>query len=90
MLLSTPQQKKKITGTNNGRKREPLPGATIMIEGTQLVPSPIPMVNITIESTSESQKLIFSFMGYKTQIVNIKGILVVDITMIPDFQTMKR
>ena len=81
-----PQQKKKITGTITDENGKTLPGATIMIEGTTIGTLSDSNGKYTIESTSESQKLLFSFMGFKTQIVEIMGMLVVDIAMIPDFQ----
>ena len=84
----TPQQKKKITGTVTDENGKPLPGATIMIEGTTVGTLSDSNGKYTIESTSESQKLLFSFMGFKTRIVEIMGMLVVDISMIPDLQTI--
>jgi TonB-linked SusC/RagA family outer membrane protein len=84
----TLQQKKKLTGTITEENGKPLPGATVMIEGTTIGAISDLNGNFTIESTSENQKLVFSFMGYKTQVVPISGILIVDINMVPDFQAI--
>jgi hypothetical protein len=84
----TAQQRKKITGTITEENGKPLPGATIMIEGTTVGTISDANGNFLIETTSENQILIFSFMGYKSQTVPIKDQAVVDIIMIPDFQAI--
>ena len=69
-----PQQKKKITGTITEENGKPLPGATIMIQGTTTGTISDSNGGFVIESTSEDQMLVISFMGYKTQITAVKDI----------------
>ncbi len=82
------QQKKKVTGTITEENGNPLPGATVMIEGTTVGAISDANGKFSIETTDESQSLVFSFMGYKAQVVQVKDRLVVDISMVPDFQAI--
>jgi TonB-linked SusC/RagA family outer membrane protein len=83
------QQKKKISGTITEENGNPLPGATVMIEGTSVGTITDASGRYFIETTNESQMLVISFMGYKSQTVPVKDRLVIDISMIPDFQAIE-
>jgi TonB-linked SusC/RagA family outer membrane protein len=83
------QLKKKITGTITEENGRPLPGATVMIEGTTIGTISDASGHYLIEFANDGQMLLISFMGYKTQIVPVKDRIVIDISMVPDFQTIE-
>lgn len=82
------QQTKRITGTVTEEKGKPLPGATILIEGTTIGTNSDMAGKYTLETVKDNPVLIFSFMGYKTQSVPFKDKMVIDISMVPDFQAL--
>lgn len=83
------QQVKRISGTVTEENGKPLPGATILIEGTTTGTNSDGDGKYTIETNTESPVLIISFMGYTAQKVPANGSKVIDIKMVPDFQALQ-
>lgn len=83
------QQQKRITGTITEENGNPLPGATVIIEGTTVGTTSDANGKFSIEVTKENAVLVFSFMGYKMQKVVSNGKPVIDINMVPDFQALE-
>lgn len=71
----------KVTSSEDGL---PLPGVAIVVQGTTL--GSITNLNgeYMLQVPSDSRKLIFSFVGMKTQEVSIEGRTTVDVVMVPD------
>lgn len=82
------QQTRRISGTVTEENGNPLPGATILVEGTVVGTNSDAKGKYTIESSSENQVLVFSFMGYQTQKVPIKDKTIIDIVLASDFQSL--
>jgi len=79
-------QSKTITGTVKDETGLTLPGVTIQIKNTEnlgAISNFDGYFNITIPSTS-SKILVFSYLGYTTQEVNVSNTTNVNLIMIPD------
>jgi TonB-linked SusC/RagA family outer membrane protein len=79
-------QSKTITGTVKDETGLTLPGVTIQIKNTEnlgAISNFDGYFNITIPSTS-SKILVFSYLGYTTQEVNVSNTTNVNLVMIPD------
>lgn len=86
MLLLTPQafaQMMRITGTVTDSAGEPLIGASVLVEGTGRGASADVDGHYTIEAKS-SDKLRFSYVGYKMKTVNVDGRKVIDVVLDED------
>ena len=68
----------KITG---GDTQEALPGATVQVQGTTVGTVSSADGNYRIEVPNGSETLVFSYLGYETQQVNIGGRSVIDMKM---------
>lgn len=66
------QQLITVSGTVTNESGEPLPGATVMIKGTTKGTVTNTDGNYTIDANSDAT-LVFSFIGYQTQEVEING-----------------
>ncbi len=76
-------QQKTITGTVVGTNNEPLPGVTVLIKGTAQGTITNPDGKFTIEA-GEEDVLVFSFIGYLTDEVDVGTKTVIDLTMVED------
>jgi len=63
---------------------EPLPGVNVIIEGTTEGTVTDASGNFTMQTASESQRLVFSFISMKTQEEDIKGRDKIDVTLKQD------
>ncbi len=82
------QQTKKITGTVFEENGKPLTGATILVEGTTTGALTDSNGKYFLETAKENPVLLFSFIGYKAQSVAVNDRPVIDISMLPDLQTL--
>ncbi|MBN2481247.1 MAG: TonB-dependent receptor plug domain-containing protein, partial [Bacteroidales bacterium] len=75
-----------VTDASNG---DPLPGVTIQVLGTMT--GTISQANGTYDVTipAGSNTLVFSFVGYQTQEVNIGGRTVIDIAMVEEITALE-
>ena len=74
------QQQKSISGTVTDEAGEPLPGVTVLIKGTTNGTVTNMDGNYTISNLSESATLQFSFVGMKTQEVEVANRILINIT----------
>jgi TonB-linked SusC/RagA family outer membrane protein len=86
---SDPQQTRRVTGTLTEENGNPLPGATIMLEGTTIGTASGADGKYSIDVVNENSVLVYSFVGYKIQKVTSKDQKVIDVKMIPDFQALE-
>lgn len=82
--MTIEQQEKEIKGTIVDENGVPLPGAAILIKGTSKGTQTDFDGNFTIEMPSEANILVVSYIGFKTQEVNVEGKTEIQITMITD------
>jgi TonB-linked SusC/RagA family outer membrane protein len=76
-------QQKSITGTVVGTNNEPLPGVSVVIKGTAQGTTTNPDGKFTIEA-GEEDVLIFSFVGYLTEEVDVGVKTVIDLALVED------
>lgn len=86
-IVITPKallQERRITGNVKDESGNPLAGVYVQIEGTNTGTITDVKGNFTVAVANDDVKLIFSFIGYVTEIVDVKGKSVIDISLLPD------
>lgn len=80
-LIIPRQNTKSISGTVSGRDGVPIPGVSVVIQGTTT--GAVTDINgeFTLEVPEDTQSLQFSFVGMKTQDVSIDGKTILNIVM---------
>ena len=82
-------QNKTISGTvTDADLGGPLPGVTILVKGTSKGASTDFDGNYTLNDVDSNAILVFSYIGYKTQEVNIAGKETVNIALTPDLESL--
>ncbi|MCS7019559.1 MAG: TonB-dependent receptor [Cytophagales bacterium] len=83
-------QDRQISGTvTDGVEKVPLPGVSILIKGTNSGTSTDAEGRYRINVPSGSQVLVFSFVGFATQEVEIGNRTTIDVTLMPDTKTLQ-
>lgn len=86
----TIRQESKVTGTVfDAATGEPLPGVNILIEGTLQGVTTDVDGKYSIEVPGSAAVLVFSYVGYMTQKVNVTGPTVIDIKLAADYTTLQ-
>lgn len=67
----------------------PLPGLTVLVKGTKQGTTTDFDGNYTINNVPANATLIFSYVGFITQEVPVNGKTTINITMVPDTQTLE-
>ena len=85
---SIQQEQKTITGKVLDEKGQPLPGATVLVQGKMVgvVTDMKGKFSIKVDS---KDALTFSFVGYKTQIVLVEGKEKIDVNLVPDAENLE-
>jgi len=80
-----------VTGKVTDEKGEGVPGATIILKGTTAgtTTNSDGTFNLDIPNGSESGTLVFSFLGYVTQEVNINNRTVLNIQLVPSSKALE-
>ena len=73
LLLAEQPQKKEISGTVKDNNGIPLPGVTVVIKGTTLGTTTEADGSFTYSAPANAKTIVFSFVGMKTQEVDITG-----------------
>ena len=74
-----------VTSADNG---EPLPGVTVLVQGTNRGTTTNAEGEYSIEVPSDNNILVFSFVGFRTQQVQIDGRTTIDMEMQTDIQQL--
>lgn len=77
-----------ISGKVTDDSGEPLPGANVLVKGTGLGVITDADGNYRLSAPDYATTLIFSFIGYLRQEVEINGRSVIDVTLLPDVTTL--
>ena len=80
-VLSAQEPVKRITGKVVSESGEPIPGVTIVVEGTSNGTLSDTDGNYSISVNSSRKKLVFSFIGMQTQAITIGDQKVINITL---------
>ncbi len=75
----------KVTSADTG---EPLPGVNVVVKGTSFGTATDVSGKYVIEVSQPDAELVFSYVGYVSETVNIQGKTVIDVVMIPDVQAL--
>lgn len=76
----------RVTGAEDG---EGIPGVNVLIRGTSQGTQSDTNGNYSLEVSSESDVLVFSFIGYATQEITVAGRNVIDVALAFDTQTLQ-
>ena len=75
-------QKIQITGKVTDEKGEPLPSASVIIQGTTTGTLTDANGNFTLKDASIKAKLVVSFVGFDAQIIDVNNRTTIDVVMI--------
>ena len=81
-------QNKSVSGVVSDQSGTPLPGATVLVKGTNNGTTTDFDGNYTIQAASENI-LVFSFIGYVTKEVNVGDMTNVNVTLEEDAQALE-
>lgn len=73
-----------VRGKISDNKGEPLPGASVVVEGTSTGTVSDVDGNFELEIPSDADALVFSFVGFKSKTVSVKGNDYFDVTLYPE------
>ncbi len=82
-------QSRVLKGTVTSETGEPMPGVSILIEGTTTGVVSNVDGTYSISVPAQNKTLVFSFIGYLSQKMDITGKEVLDITLLPDAKTLE-
>ena len=78
-----------ITGKVTDEEGRLLPGASVLVKGFALGAVTDQDGSYTLEAPDDATTLVFSFIGYITEEVEIAGRSVIDFSMLPDIQSLQ-
>jgi TonB-dependent starch-binding outer membrane protein SusC len=85
-----PQQQPAISGTVTDSSGQPLPGVTVVVKGTTQGTVTNADGNYSLTNIPEDATLVFSFVGMKTQEVEVGNQTNINVTMKQDVLELKR
>ncbi len=77
-------QEKTITGTVKDDTNQPLPGVSIVIEGTTQGTITDFEGKFSLEVPDSNTNLVFSFIGFEAQVINVSNQTTLNVRMVPD------
>ncbi|QGY43514.1 SusC/RagA family TonB-linked outer membrane protein [Maribellus comscasis] len=83
-FLQSRQQPNTVTGTVTDENGEPLPGVTVMIKGTMQGTITNIDGNYTLQSIPAEGVLVFSFVGMRSQEIEVGNQTSIDVSMVTD------
>lgn len=78
------QSQKSISGTVTAEDSSPIPGTTIVVKGSTIGTISDSDGNYSIDNVPENATIVFSFMGFKTQEIQLGNQTILDVTMVVD------
>jgi TonB-linked SusC/RagA family outer membrane protein len=90
LVFNTFAQDRQISGTvTDGVEKVPLPGVSILVKGTSSGTSTDAEGKFRINVPANAQVLVFSFVGYLSQEVEIGNRTTIDVVLQPDTKTLQ-
>ncbi len=89
VLLTINQQKKTVSGLVNDSNGEALPGVTIIVKGTSIGTITDFDGNFTLDIPNDAASLLFSFIGFVTQEIEIGTQTLFNITLLEDVMQLE-
>ncbi len=88
--INTNKQQIKVTGiVSDGSNNEPLPGVNVLVEGTRQGVVTDGNGSYTIVVPSSGSVLLFSYVGYNSEKIDVAGRTNIDILLVPDVQSLE-
>jgi len=81
MFLNSTAQQKSVSGTVTDQRGAPLPGVTVILEGTTIGTVTDNNGNFNLTIPGEAEALTFSFVGMQTRVINLEGRTVLPVTL---------
>lgn len=78
----------RLTGQVLNEERQPLPGVNVLIKGTTNGTTTDVQGNYSLEVENENATLVFSFIGYQSQEVQVSSRTVINVSMVPDVTSL--
>ncbi len=78
-----------VTGTIKDESGQTFPGVNIVIKGTSVGTTSDTNGKYSISVEDENATLVFSFVGYKTEEIQLGGRTVLDLSMVPDTKSLE-
>jgi len=89
LIVLSPKQPQKVTGIVTDEKGSTIPGVNIQVEGTTIGVTTDVNGKYTIELPGDNGVLIFTFIGYTTQKIEVKGEATINVTMVAETQNLQ-
>lgn len=93
LIVITPReefQQHKVAGTvTDASTGDPLPGVNILVEGTSVGTITDSYGKFSIDVPSSDARLVFTFVGYNTEKIEVGNQTTLTITMIPDVKSLE-
>lgn len=89
VFVNLQSQQLSLTGKVTDENGNPFPGVNVQIEGTTIGTITDIDGKFIISSPEPNAVLIFSFLGYSTQRINVAGRAIIDLTMIPETKSLE-
>ncbi|MDJ1469643.1 SusC/RagA family TonB-linked outer membrane protein [Xanthocytophaga flava] len=78
-----------VTGKVTDEKGQPLPGVSVSVKGTTTGSISDAQGNYSVTVSDENGILVFSFIGYNTEEVPVASKTVINVTMVPNIQSLE-
>ncbi|MBT1698510.1 TonB-dependent receptor [Fulvivirgaceae bacterium PWU4] len=88
LLFSNATWAQQVSGKVSADDGEALPGVNVIVDGTSIGTTTDASGQYTLSVGSPNAVLVFSFIGYTTQRVAVDNKTVVNVTLLPDIQTL--
>jgi TonB-linked SusC/RagA family outer membrane protein len=82
------KQERTISGIVNGDDGEPLPGASVVIKGTTIGTTTDADGNFNLAYRNDAPVLVITFIGYAAQEIAVGNQPEINVTLLPDLQTL--
>lgn len=89
IVLPVAAQKRNITGTVNDASGDPMIGVSVVLKGTSVGTITDFNGNYSIETSSNKDVLIFSYVGYETKTLQVGSGNVMNVTLREDTKRLK-
>lgn len=77
-----------VTGIVKDKKGEPIPGVTVILDSTRVGTATDVSGKFSLQLTVDSGRLVFSFVGFKTKLVNFKGNKLLEVVLEEDVSSL--
>jgi len=88
LLFCNASQAQQVSGKVISEDGQAIPGVSILIEGTTIGTTSDVNGGYVLTVSKPDAVLVFSFIGYKTELIKVQNQAIVNITLLPDIKTL--